>query len=257
MAVAGSAIGRRYLLAPRHLDQDAIDTPSVALASAAREALRLGDTVETMLQRSIDAFSADDPALVKQIERLDEQVDSLHEAIKLYLTKLSQEELEPDESHRCVEILTFTTNFEHIGDIVDRNLMELAGKKIKAGLHFSEPGMAEIQALNGTVMETLRLTLTVFMHGDSVMARRLIAGKTDIGALEAAAMENHLDRVARRLPDTLATSSLHLDVIRDLKRIHSHIAAVAYPILDRAGELRPSRLRAPEPPASPEPAPHH
>ena len=71
--------------------------------------------------------------------------------------------------------------------------------------------------------------------------------------------------MARRLPETLATSSLHLDVVRDLKRIHSHIAAVAYPILERAGELRSSRLRtAPaEPgrrttePTAVEPEAHH
>ncbi len=257
--------GADDLSAPRHLDHDALATPSVALASAAREALRLGDTVEAMLQRSIDAFRSDDPTLVKEIEASDDTVDALHEAIKLYLTRLSQEELEPEESHRCVEILTFTTNLEHIGDIIDRNLMELAGKKMKAGLRFSAAGLVEIEALHAKTVESLRLALTVFMQGDIVMARRLIAGKTAIRAMEAAATENHLGRVARRLPDTLATSSLHLDVLRDLKRIHSHIAAVAYPILERAGELRSSRLQtppaesgriAPQPVAA-EPDPHH
>ncbi|MCP6769122.1 hypothetical protein NL529_30175, partial [Klebsiella pneumoniae] len=45
----------------------------------------------------------------------------------------------------------------------------------------------------------------------------------------------------------IESSSLHLDVLRDLKRIHSHICSVAYPVLERAGALRPSRLRAVEP----------
>jgi phosphate:Na+ symporter len=128
-------------LRPRHLDPEAIASPPVALANASREALRLGDAVEGMLGRSINAFSTDDPLLVKAIEAEDDVIDALHEAIKLYLTRLNQEELEPDESQRCVEILTFTTNFEHIGDIIDRNLMELAEKKIKAGLRFSDEGL--------------------------------------------------------------------------------------------------------------------
>jgi len=253
------------LMAPRHLDEGALAMPSVALTSAAREALRLGDVVETMLERSIDAFKAGDATLVKEIEASDDTVDALHEAIKLYLTRLSQEELDPEESHRCIEILTFTTNLEHIGDIIDRNLMELAAKKIKGGLRFSAAGLAEIEALHARTVESLRLALTVFMQGDIAQARKLIAGKTAIRAMEAEAMESHLERVARRLPESLATSSLHLDVLRDLKRIHSHIAAVAYPILERAGELRSSRLRPPlaetdrldERSTTVEPQPHH
>lgn len=233
-------------LRPRHLDPDALATPPVALANAAREALRLGDAVEVMLQRTIEAFGTADPTLVKRIEADDDTVDALHEAIKLYLTRLNQEELEPEEAGRCVEILTFTTNFEHIGDIIDRNLMELAGKKIKGGLRFSAEGLAEIEAFHAKILANMQLALSVFMRGDLALARQLIAEKTVIRAMEAEAVESHLARVGRRLPETLQTSSLHLDVIRDFKRIHSHLAAVAYPILERAGELRPSRLKRPE-----------
>ncbi len=232
-------------LRPRHLDPDALASPAVALANASREALRLGDAVEGMLGRSIQAFARQDPELVKAIEAEDDVVDALHEAIKLYLTRLNQEELDPEESQRCVEILTFTTNFEHIGDIIDRNLMELAEKKIKGGLRFSAEGMAEIEAFHARIAQNMQLALTVFMRGDIAMARQLIAEKTAIRNMEIEAVEHHLARVGRRLPETLQTSSLHLDVIRDLKRIHSHIAAVAYPILERAGELRKTRLKKP------------
>lgn len=237
--------GAEEQLQTSHLDQESLATPSLALANAAREALRLGDAVEAMLRRTIEAFARNDATLVKRIEAEDDVVDSLHEAIKLYLTRLNQEELDPDESHRCVEILTFTTNFEHIGDIIDRNLMELAGKKLKAGLRFSEEGLAEIEAFHAKIVANMQLALSVFMRGDMTLARQLIAEKTVVRAMEAEAVESHLARVGRRLPETLQTSSLHLDVIRDLKRIHSHLAAVAYPILERAGELRPSRLRTP------------
>ena len=233
-------------LQPRHLDQEALQEPSVALGNAAREALRLGDTVEGMLRQTIDAFGPHStPELVKRIETEDDVVDALHEAIKLYLTKLSQSELEPEESHRCLEILTFATNFEHIGDIIDRNLMELATKKLKAGVRFSDEGFAEIERFHARIVASMQMALSLFMRGDLAEARRLIAEKTELRAMEAEAAENHLFRVGRRLPQSLETSSLHLDVIRDLKRIHSHLAAVAYPILEIAGELSPTRLRDP------------
>jgi phosphate:Na+ symporter len=232
-------------LRPRHLDPEDIASPTVALANASREALRLGDAVEVMLGRSIQAFAVDDPLLIKSISAEDDVVDALHEAIKLYLTRLGQEELAPEESQRCVEILTFTTNLEHIGDIIDRNLMELAEKKMKGNLHFSDEGRAEIEAFHGRILQNLQVALTVFMRGDIGLARQLIAEKTTVRDMEASAVENHLARVGRRLRASVETSSLHLDVIRDLKRIHSHIAATAYPILERAGELRKSRLKKP------------
>lgn len=238
-------------LRPRHLDKEALQEPSVALANASREALRLGDTVESMLRQTIDAFAAGStPELVKRIEAEDDTVDALHEAIKLYLTRLSQSELEPEESHRCIEILTFTTNFEHIGDIIDRNLMELAAKKLKTGVQFSNEGFAEIERFHARIVASMQLALSLFMRGDMTEARRLIAEKTELRAMEAAAAESHLTRVGRRLPQSLETSSLHLDVMRDLKRIHSHLAAVAYPILERAGELSPTRLKRPADPPS-------
>jgi phosphate:Na+ symporter len=60
---------------------------------------------------------------------------------------------------------------------------------------------------------------------------------------ELAATERHLDRLREGRPETVETTSLHLDVLRDLRRIHSHICSVAYPVLDAAGEL-PARQNA-------------
>ncbi|MGI9524054.1 MAG: hypothetical protein ACR2PG_20665, partial [Hyphomicrobiaceae bacterium] len=51
-----------------------------------------------------------------------------------------------------------------------------------------------------------------------------------------------MQRIGEGRPETIDTSSLHLDVLRDLKRINSHVTSVAYPILERAGELADSRL---------------
>ncbi len=117
---------------PRHADVlgcQCLNTPSVALTAATRETLRMGDAVKTMLEGSRQVLATNDASLRKTIETSDDVVDQLNEAIKLYLTELTREELDKSESQRSVEILSFTTNLEHVGDIVDKNLMELAGKK--------------------------------------------------------------------------------------------------------------------------------
>src|SRR3546814_17514285 len=129
-------------------------TPAVALTCATREALRMGDEVKKMLQAAGAVLRSDDEALKKETEAADDIVDRLHEAIKLYLTRLNNEELDAPESARCVEIHTFTTNHEHIGDIIDKNLMELASKKIKNPHAFSSEGMAGREHFPGRIVRS-------------------------------------------------------------------------------------------------------
>jgi len=232
--------------APIYLDAAAISTPSLALTCAARETLHMGDLIETMLRRSIDALMTDDRRLVIEIERMDNLVDRLHEAIKLYVTKITRESLDEAESRRAMEIIACAINFEHVGDIIDKNLMELATKKIKNRLSFSDSGAAELQAFHRRVLDSLKLAFTVFMSGDVKVARQLVEEKVVIREAERAAAENHLERLRNGLTASVETSSLHLDILRDLKRIYSHICAIAYPVLEATGELRPSRLKSQE-----------
>ncbi len=222
---------------PRYLDESALETPSLALADAARETLRMGDMVESMLREVMTAIMTNDRALVDQVTRMDNSVDGLDEAIKLYVTKLTRGSLDEREGHRAMEIISFAINLEHIGDIVDKNLSELATKKIKRRFQFSPEGAAELLDFHRRTLESLRIAFGVFMSGDVNEAQKLLAEKAALRNAELAATERHLDRLREGRPETIETTSLHLDVLRDLKRIHSHICSVAYPVLDAAGQL--------------------
>jgi len=228
--------------APRYLDSGALESPAVALSCAARETLRMGDEVREMLEQTLKVFASNDDTLRKQVERSDDRIDRLHEAIKLYLTRLSRQELDDPESKRCVEILSFTTNLEHVGDIIDKNLMELAAKKIKGQTMFSAEGAREIDDFHQRIIANLDLAMSVFMSGDINLARKLIQEKAEVRHEERRYTDSHFARIGAGRPDSIASSSLHLDVLRDLKRINSHLTSVAYPILERAGELAESRL---------------
>ncbi len=228
---------------PRYLDRAAMESPAVATANAARETLRMGDTVAKMLGGTLDVFRNDDRKLLREIEQMDNDVDTLHEAIKLYLTEVSRESMDARDQKRSIDVITFTTNLEHIGDIIDKNLMELAAKKIKNKLRFSDEGFGEIERMHRRLMGNLELALNVFISGEVSMARRLLEEKVAFRELERAASESHLARLRSGKLESLETSSLHLDVLRDLKRINSHLTSVAYPILDAAGELERTRLK--------------
>src|SRR6202166_4960948 len=142
-----------------------------------------------------------------------------------------------DENVRAMEIVSFTINLEHIGDIIDKNLSELATKKIKRRFQFSPEGAEELSTFHKRTMDSLRIAFGVFMSGDVGEARKLLAEKALLRSVELAATERHLDRLREGRPESIETTSLHLDVLRDLRRIHSHICSVAYPVLDAAGEL--------------------
>ncbi len=228
---------------PRYLDETALETPPLALANAARETLRMGDTIEIMLRDVMTAIMTNDRKFASDVSRLDNVVDRLTEAIKLYITKLTRGSLDDREGHRAMEIVSFTINLEHVGDIIDKNLCQLAAKKIKRNYQFSAEGAAELTAFHKRVCESLQAAFGIFMRGDVEAARRLLREKSELRKAELEAADRHFERLREGRPESLETTSLHLDILSDLKRIHSHICSVAYPVLEAAGEL-PARESA-------------
>jgi phosphate:Na+ symporter len=231
------------LSTPLYLDESALSTPSVGLACAARETLHIGDIVATMLRQTMVALLTDNRELIAEICHMDDAVDKLDEAVKLYVTKITRDSLGERDSQRAMEIISFSINLEHVGDIIDKNLMELASKKIKRNLEFSKEGAAELTAFHQEVLDNLKLGFSAFLSEDVALARKLINEKAQLRAAEFAAAESHLARLRQGRSESIESSSLHLDILRDLKRIHSHICSAAYPVLERMGELQPSRLR--------------
>ena len=196
----------------------------------------MGDLVEKMIRRSLDVLRTDDRKLANEVAQIDDSVDKMHEAIKLYVTEASREKMDEDDSRRVTNILTFTTDLEHIGDIIE-NLMDIASKKIKRRMHFSPDGLREIEELHQRVADNLQLALGIFISDDVKLAHQLLAEKKIVKAMERRGAENHMARLREGRPESIETSALHMDILRDLKRIHSHIVAIAYPILEQAGEL--------------------
>jgi phosphate:Na+ symporter len=228
---------------PVYLDSSAVGAPAVALVCAAREVLRMGDLIEAMLRQSMTALLTSDRKLVAEISRMDDAVDSLNEAVKLYVTRMTRDSMDDRDGLRAMEIISFSINLEHVGDIIDKNLMDLAAKKIRRGIAFSKEGEADLVEFHQSVLDSLTLAVGIFMSGDISVARRLVAAKAQLREKEFAAAERYLTRLREGTPETIESYSLDLDILRDLKRVHSHLCSAAYPVLERAGALQRSRLK--------------
>lgn len=226
------------LAQPKYLDDRVLETPTVALTNAAREVLRIADMTDQMLQLVWQSFQKNDLALFDEIRKTDSTVDKLYKALKSYLVRITQETMNDAEGKRHFQILTFATNIEHVGDIIDRNLIPLAEKRIRGKVDFSLDGKRELDNLFQLVIDSVRLAQTVFISGDARLARQLVEDKAIIKRAEKDASVNHLNRLQKGVPETVATSDLHMDIIRDLRRINSLMTSIAYPILEDAVEAQ-------------------
>jgi phosphate:Na+ symporter len=227
------------MMLPRDLDRGAFETPLVALLNAEREVLRMGEVVERMLRNTFIALKKNDTELARQTREMDIVANDFYDSIKRYLTALARETLGEKESQRCNEILGFATNLEHIGDIISDDLIQnIVQKKLSKRGKMSLQDREDINDLYQPVLSSFQLSLSVFTSGDISMARSLLARKYKFVKREKKAVLNHLQKIRDDADYDSGLSAMQLDVLRDLKRINSHLASVAYPILETAGQLR-------------------
>lgn len=225
------------------LDETLLDTPPMALSGASREVLAIGDLAERMLHQIRIAFGDSDTSRFAAVAELEDRIDHRQHQVKAYLSRLGVAATET-ERRRAIGILDYVINLEHIGDIIDKGLGPEVRKKIGLGLRFSDEGFHELDRMFLMTQENLRLAQMVFMTGDRDMARKLVELKVGIRNFERQSSQRHLMRLRDGGQESRETSSLHLDILRDLKRINAHAVSVAYPILDEEGLLIESRLRA-------------
>lgn len=229
---------------PLYMTVAAREAPAIAIGAAAREAMRLADVLETMLQGLRDAFARADRRQIAETKRLDDVLDRLNTAIKAYLTGLDPDGLTDTDHQRVTEILAFATHMEQAGDLVEKSLLGIVGKCLRRGLAFSKDDTAELTQIVDRLTVNVQAAASLFMTGDERAARLLAAEKEGFRELEAQATAAHFQRLRSGRIDTAETSSLHLDALRDLKRVNAHlVAAAAYPVLENTGELLASRLR--------------
>jgi phosphate:Na+ symporter len=214
-----------------YLDPKSLASPEMALAQAQREILRLSDTVEQMVERSIYLFTHRNQREIESLKSMDQVVDFLNRGIKMYLTKLSQEKMTPEQVQREFELLLRTNDLENIGDIVDKNITELVRKNIKKGYVFSREGWNEIISFHSKVIECLRVSTAFFNSKDRALAAKLFVLHQEIEDMMLDLSEQHVQRLHRGVRESMETTSVHLDLLGYLLQIANlavHFSKVRY-----------------------------
>ena len=222
---------RRAATGPMYLNPAVLDTPAVALGQALREVLRMGDVVLQSLRETRVVLERDDLALMREIIARDDLIDRLEEDIKQYLVKLREHSLTEEQAERETALIFVIVNLEEIGDVIDKNLMELAEKKIRGNHVFSAEGWREIADLHRMVVENLELSLAALAAGDREVAEKVIRHKGNVNVLERRLRQQHIARLHAGLRESIDTSSIHLDLLAALKRANSLVTGIAYAVL--------------------------
>lgn len=217
----------------RYLDEKVLDVPALALNQAAKEISRLADIVRGMVKGSFTVLYENDENLLEKLREKESIVDALSRENTHYLTRLSQRRLSDEESQRGISLLYILNDLEHIGDLVDNNLLELAQKKIDKGFSFSIEGGMDLERMHRKVMGNLEMVISAFIDDDQGLAKKVIDSKKEINRMESELRRAHLDRLGKELPETRETSTIHMDALDNLKRINSHVANIAYAILGK------------------------
>lgn len=222
-------------LKPKHLDISALDTPTLALANAARELLRMGDAMEQMLD-GLKNIMHGEPREEKELRKIADDINVLYTAIKLYLARMPKDELANEESRRWAEIIEMSLNLEQASDIVERMGSEIADKSLAARRAFSVEGLNELDSLLEQLRSNLQLAMSVFFSSDVAGARRLRRRKHRFRILNRRYAHAHVDRLHQQNVQSIETSSLHLGLLGDMKRLNSLFCAVAYSVLEQPDE---------------------
>jgi len=210
-----------------YLDPRAIETPSLALAHAMREVLRMADLVRGMVRDVKPVFEASTPDLIQDLEARDDRVDILDREIKFYLARMLQASMTQEQAQRELALVSLTTNLENIADVVTKNLLELAKKKIARGRHFSDEGWKDLCVFFERIFENYDLSIAAFSSGDEELARRVLRVRRELAELELSLKQSHLERLHRGLRESFETSSLHLEILSNMRRINSYASDFA------------------------------
>ena len=193
----------------------------------------------------VDVMSAlEEPSeyLKQKASRQDDGFDALFQATKDYLAKTMQSKLTPDESQLAQDVLSFTTSMEHVGDIVDCELMKLADQRLTLQIEFSEAGLTEIRAPHEETYIYFELAVGAFIINDAGLAVQLLDKKDTVRRLEEKSISEHMRRLSAKIPQSVDSSKIHLDTLHAMRRINTHLISVAY-LVFRANDMEPQKYR--------------
>lgn len=224
------------------LDLSQVATPPLALASLKREVLRMGDLVEAMFRPALGLYKGATKEEIAQIRKMDHEVNACLSGIREFVAAIPTKDYTKQEAKLARDLMEYAIRLETAGDVVAKRLTVLADRMRRKGAAFSKDGGTELRRLHDCILSNMTLASNILISDDLESARILSLEKTEVKRAERDSRKRHLKRLQKGGTDSFETSDIHLETLRAFREFNSHIAAVAYPILYRNGQLLETRL---------------
>lgn len=218
------------------------DDAAVALSAMRQEILQMLDEVERMYRPILSLFDAHSPGATDIVRTRDTRVNQIFANLRRFLAENARERFTKPELKQSRALLEYAIRVEAAGDLVSKRLTSLASEKHASKAAFSSAGWQELTQLHALVLSGFGLARHVLLVDDVEAARRLVLDKAEVKRRERASRKAHLKRLEAGQADSIGSSDVHLETLRALRELYGHLAAVAYPILYRTGQVLETRL---------------
>jgi len=211
----------------KYLNESMIATPALALNLAKQEVLRIGDIVIDTVEKIVKPFVDRDETALDEVELNERRIDFLTEKVSDYLRKIARQEVAEKRVNEVFEVMYTATELELMADIVHKMLRPRAREWLRRDLSFSDQGKAEILDYHLRTLKQISRALEVFRDLNLEKAEAMKRKHRKYRSMEMDFMRTHYERLRLDIPESVATTEVHQDLIEQFARITSHATNIA------------------------------
>ncbi|MHC1703484.1 MAG: Na/Pi symporter [Tenuifilaceae bacterium] len=216
----------------KHMDENLLKTPSVAIKLAKQEVLELASLVQSMVNDILTPFTEKDKKPLPRIEETEENVDFLREQINSYILKITKQDIRDHQIREAFQVMYAVKELELIGDLVAKNLVEKAKWWIQKDYEFSDEGKRELQEFHQLTKKQLCRAIEVFENLNLEKAQKLVKKYEHYKSTGRELEHNHFERLKEDIGKSVTSSKTHLELVSVFRTIGSHANNISHTILE-------------------------
>ena len=213
-------VEEEVIIKAKYLDEELLDTPSLALGRVRLEIGHMGDLVREKLQKILPAIVSGDREMLKEVARIDDEVDLLHGDVVTYLGTISQKALTEEQTRELVNLMSAVNDLENMGDIIETDMVHLGNERIQDNVSISKQTQTLLKELHDAVSNSAEIAFDAVSDNNQQAAQEVIVMKSDINRMMDSAAMHEARRLVAEEPGRLPAYVLEMDIIEKLKRIY-------------------------------------
>jgi len=209
----------------KYLQDKLLSTPEIAIDSAKKELVAMGEMVQKTVTTAIDGFFDIDKRSIAHVQTQENAVDHIQHDITFYLAKLSTQNLTDELGEQLPPLIHSINDMERISDHAV-NVSELTDRVYSDRLVFSNKAKAEMRTLYGKIEDMFNETLQSLRNNDAMAAERVLNHEKEVNRLQVEYLKEHSHRLCKRLCEPLS-ALVFVDFINNLEKIGDHLTNIA------------------------------